>query len=156
MARALGITTEEEYCENLRLVAEQLVGDVGLFFTSSPPDEVREYFASYRQPAFSRSGTKATATVVIPEGPVYQTADELFPNDMEPQLRKLGMPTVLKKGKVTLLGEYEICREGDTLTADQTHLLKHLSLKQAVFYVQPKCFFHDGKIEYIESADIID
>jgi len=149
MAKALGVTMEEEYRENLRLIAKELTGDVGLLFTSSSPGEVREYFESFRQRDYARGGTKATETVVIPEGPVYRIADELFPHNMETQLRSLGMPTVLKNGQVTLFGEYEICREGETLTSDQAHLLKLFCLQKAEFYVQLKCFYHDGKVEYI-------
>ncbi|XP_009323525.1 PREDICTED: mRNA turnover protein 4 homolog [Pygoscelis adeliae] len=42
---------------------------------------------------------------------------------MEPQLRQLGLPTALKKGVVTLLSDYEVCKEGDVLTPEQARVL---------------------------------
>lgn len=46
-----------------------------------------------------------------------------MPNNMEPLLRSLGMPTMLKNGVVTLPAPYTICKEGDTLSTNQAHLL---------------------------------
>lgn len=58
----------------------------------------------------------------LPEGPVSRGVDPM-PHNMEPLLRSLGMPTVLKNGVVTLPIPYTICREGETLSTNQAHLL---------------------------------
>ena len=55
------------------------------------------YFADYRVIDYARSGTEATQTVVLEEGPLPE-----FSHSMEPQLRQLGLPTALKKGKNTV------------------------------------------------------
>ena len=54
---------------------------------------VRRWFQSHREPEYARSGSKATQTVILDQGPLPH-----FPFSMEPQLRKLGLPTTLKKG----------------------------------------------------------
>ena len=54
---------------------------------------------------------------------------------MEPQLRGLGMPTTLKRGVITLLNEYTVCKKGDKLTSEQARILKLLDHKQAEFKV---------------------
>jgi mRNA turnover protein 4 len=41
MAKALGMTEEEEYQPNLRLLAEKLQGDVGILFTNQSVDQVK-------------------------------------------------------------------------------------------------------------------
>ena len=51
----------------------------------------------------------------------------------EPQLRQLGMPTELKKGVVTLMQTYTVCKEGDRLTSEQARILKLLGHQQAKF-----------------------
>ena len=51
----------------------------------------------------------------------------------EPQLRQLGMPTELKKGVVTLMQHYTVCKEGDRLTSEQARILKLLGHQQAKF-----------------------
>ena len=52
------------------------------------------YFDDYRVIDYARSGTEATQTVVLEEGPLPE-----FSHSMEPQLRQLGLTTTLKKGK---------------------------------------------------------
>jgi mRNA turnover protein 4 len=42
---------------------------------------------------------------------------------MEPQLRKLGLHTSLKRGVVTLDLDYEVCKKGAKLTPEQAQLL---------------------------------
>jgi mRNA turnover protein 4 len=43
---------------------------------------------------------------------------ETLPHPLEPQLRKLGLPTQLKRGVPTLLREHVVCKKGQVLTAD--------------------------------------
>ncbi len=71
---------------------------------------------------YARGGGLATDTIVINKGPLNR-GEAPFPHNMEPQLRKLGMPTELLKGIVNLRQDYTVCKEGDTLTPDQAHIL---------------------------------
>lgn len=43
---------------------------------------------------YARAGNRAQMDTTLDEGPLEQ-----FPHSMEPQLRQLGLPTALKKGK---------------------------------------------------------
>jgi len=76
------------------------------------------WFAQYGEADYARSGNPATETVSIPEGPQAQ-----FSHTMEPQLRKLGLPTVLKRGIVTLERDYLVCTARDVLTPEQARVL---------------------------------
>ncbi len=67
---------------------------------------------------YARSGTKAKEDVVLAEGPLKQ-----FSHAIEPHLRSLGMPTQLKKGIVTLLQEFTVCKKGKILTPQQANIL---------------------------------
>lgn len=55
-------------------------------------------------------------------GPVLVNG-EPFSHTLEVQARSLGLPSRLKDGIVSLTKEYTICKEGETLTADQAKLL---------------------------------
>ncbi len=77
---------------------QELKGSVGLFFTNTTKSSVLEWFQSFCEQDHARSGFVATEEVVCPEGPLSQ-----FTHTMEPQLRKLGLPTALKKG---MFGKY--------------------------------------------------
>ncbi|NWU90611.1 MRT4 protein, partial [Upupa epops] len=133
MMVALGREPSSEYKENLHKVSKHLRGEVGLLFTNRTKDEVDEWFSKFKEVDFARAGNKATYTVSLDTGPLEQ-----FPHSMEPQLRQLGLPTTLKKGVVTLLSDYEVCKEGDVLTPEQARVLKLFGYEMAEFKVTIK------------------
>jgi len=55
---------------------------------------------------------------------------------MDPQLRKLGLSTKLVRGVPSLDVAHVVCKEGDTLTAEQAQILKLLGEKLATFKVK--------------------
>jgi len=131
MAVGLGRDEAEEYNDHLHRVSRCLRGaNRGLMFTNEDPLKVEEFFASHAEPDYARTNGIATEDVVLPEGPLPQ-----FGHAMEPQLRGMGMPTSLKRGVITLLNEYTVCRKGDKLTSEQARILKLLDHKQAEFKV---------------------
>jgi mRNA turnover protein 4 len=110
-----------------------------LFFTDTPPEEVVEWFADFHPLDFARSGIKAPRTVIIPAGPVMQhhsDPPEPLPHNEEPQLRKLGLSTTMKKGVPTLDNPHRICEKGKVLTPEQTQLLKLVGEKTVEFRVR--------------------
>ncbi|PWZ02706.1 hypothetical protein BCV70DRAFT_196954 [Testicularia cyperi] len=143
LALALGMTEEEEVRTGICGISQRLSGDVGLLFTDSPPAEVIDWFKDYQRVDFARGGAKATETVELPQGPVMARSSppDTLPHPVEPQLRKLGMPTELKRGIPTLLQDYRVCKKGDTLTADQAQILKHLLIHMAAFRLIPLAYW---------------
>ena len=67
---------------------------------------------------------------------------------MEPQLRKLGLHTSLKKGVVTLDEDFQICKKGDKLTPEQARLLKLFEHMQAEFKIKVKMFWSKTSNEF--------
>uniref|UniRef100_A0A672RR91 Ribosome assembly factor mrt4 n=1 Tax=Sinocyclocheilus grahami TaxID=75366 RepID=A0A672RR91_SINGR len=124
MMIALGKGPTDEYKDNLHKVSKFLRGEVGVLFTNKTKDEVQEYFSNFKEVDYARAGNVATMAMTLDEGPLEQ-----FPHSMEPQLRQLGLPTALKKGVVTLIKDFEVCKEGDTLTPEQARILVRLKKK---------------------------
>ncbi len=83
---------------------------------------VTRYFEEYSCPDYARSGNVATEDVTIHAGPLEQ-----FQHTMEPQLRKLGLHTSLKKGVIHLDTDFEVCKKGDKLNPEQARLLVNLN-----------------------------
>ncbi|KAI1794887.1 mRNA turnover protein 4-like protein, partial [Ganoderma leucocontextum] len=138
MAKALGTTPEEEHRPGLRALASQIKGQVGLFFTDSPPEEVLEWFADFQQPDFARTGNRAARTVLLPAGPVMQQhaqPPEPFPHNEEPQLRRLGLRTRMERGVPMIDQPHTVCEKGKVLTPEQTQLLKLVGIKMVTFKV---------------------
>ncbi|KAG9482775.1 mRNA turnover protein 4 homolog [Eleutherodactylus coqui] len=133
MSVALGKDPCDEYKDNLHKLSKCLVGEVGILFTNRTMKEVTKWFDEFKETDFARAGNKATYDLVLDAGPLEQ-----FTHSMEPQLRQLGLPTTLKKGVVTLLSDYQVCKEGDTLTPEQARLLKLFGYQMADFKVTIK------------------
>lgn len=119
--------------ENL---VSRLEGQRGLLFTNEDKDVVCDWFKEYSTEEFARGGFKASETVILPEGPLPD-----FSHAIEPHLRKLGMPTKLQKGIVTLISEYTVCKKGQTLTPEQAKILKLLGKALAKFKVNIECCY---------------
>ena len=87
-------------------------------------------------------------TFSITKGPLTrgETSEESvpIPHNMEPMLRKLGMPTFLVQGVVTLREDYTVCSEGDVLTPEQCQLLKCFHVVSAKFKVAVIASWIDG------------
>jgi len=94
------------------------------------------FFKQHAEPDFARAGFIPKETIVIPEGKV----DMAF--SLEPRLRQLGMPTLLKDGSprflfsnqiflviicaagvIRVLSNHTVCKEGEALSPEQARLL---------------------------------
>ncbi|KAJ2372699.1 mRNA turnover and ribosome assembly protein [Coemansia sp. RSA 2607] len=145
MAKALGNDPESEIKQNIHKISESLVGDVGLLFTNDNVETVKKNFDSFSAQDYPRAGNIAAYRVVVPGGEVLRGyTKEPFPNNMEPELRELGMPTLLQSGKITIESDFVICEKGDRLTPQQSRLLKHFWEKMAEFKVKLLCYWHNN------------
>ncbi|KAL3491697.1 ribosomal protein L10-domain-containing protein, partial [Aspergillus germanicus] len=167
MAVALGHNAETEAAENLHLLHPYLTGAVGLLFTSRDPTSVTDYFDSFRPLDFARAGTEATRSFAIPAGLVYSRAgeiptseDEPMSHTIEPELRKLGVPSRLVKGKVMLeLTEgqesFPVCKQGDVLDSRQTTLLKMFGVVTSEFKIALKAHWtrSTSEVEILEKDE---
>lgn len=140
IARALGTNESSEYLPQLHKISEELKGNVGLLFTNRSIQEVMDYFNNYSRRDYARSGFLATSTVDLPLGPVFLNG-EPFPHSLEPQVRKLGLPTQLQNGLVTLVAPFTICQKDDHLTPDQGRLLKLFLIEMAEFRLQLQSYW---------------
>lgn len=170
MQIALGKSDSDELLPNLSLLSKNLKGQdtgsasnsntVGLMFTTLPIEKVLEYFAEYSRKSFARPGQRITKTaftstdpsttsspdsddnapIVLKKGPLVRHGLPM-PNNMEPQLRKLGLPTELDQGVLCLRQDYTVCAPGSILTPDQAHILvraRH-SKRVVITMTRPGC-----------------
>ena len=154
MSKALGQSPEEAQAPNLERLSAHLTGSVGLLFTNRDPTAVLAYLDSFTPVDYARAGSAAKSGFTIPPGVVYSTGGAVDPDDdvpmghtIEPELRRLGMPTSMVRGKV-FLGSgngdvavesaqgYVICKTGDVLDSRQTRLLKLFGVCLAQFRVK--------------------
>ncbi|KAK0621500.1 ribosomal protein L10-domain-containing protein [Bombardia bombarda] len=171
-ARALGSTPEDAQADGLDKLSAHLSGSVGLLFTNRDPSDIITYFSSLSQVDFARSGTVAPRTFTIPPGVVYSTGGEVpaehdvpVAQSLEPELRRLGVPVRMVRGKVVLGEEsgeggfegYTICKEGQTLDARQTRLLKLFSVCMSEFRVKLLAYWTaaNGQVTELEKPTVV-
>ncbi|KAL7780763.1 ribosomal protein L10 domain-containing protein [Trichoderma afarasin] len=163
MAKALGQTAEEAIVPGIEGLAPHITGTVGLLLTNRPVDTVLDYLNSISPVDFARAGVTASRTFTIPPGVVYATAGEVpkendipLQHTIEPELRRLGVPTRMVKGKVVLGDEngegegYTICKEGEVLDSRQTRLLKLFDVCLSEFRVKVLAYWSAATNEVTE------
>ena len=144
---ALGFTPESECAEGIHKLTAYLSGHCGLICTMLPLVELKSLLKSHEEPEFARAGATATQAVALESG---FDALAAYPHSMEVQFRKLGLPTLLYDGKIKLLANHTICKEGDILTADHAQLLKLLNIQMGRFHVTVKAVYDKDAQSVVE------
>ncbi|GJN69052.1 60S acidic ribosomal protein P0 [Purpureocillium lilacinum] len=163
MSKALGQSPAEAVAPGIEDLTQYLAGTVGLLLTNRPAQAVLEYFEGLTKVDFARAGVTANRSFTIPPGVVYATAGEVpaehdvaLEHSIEPELRRLGVPTRMVKGKVVLGDEsgagegYVVCKEGDVLDSRQTRLLKLFSVCLSEFRVKIVAYWSSATGEVTE------
>lgn len=145
---ALGKTDAEEQKEGLHKASELVHGFCGLFFTNLPKAEVLREFEEFEEMDYARTGSVATETVELKEGPLEQ-----FSHDMEPFLRKQGMPVRLNIGVVELVADYTVCTEGENISPEASRVLRLLGVQMAAFKMHLRCRWAPGEFEVFETEE---
>lgn len=163
MAKALGQNPSEAIAPGIEGLTNYLTGTVGLILTNRPVHAILDYFNSFSPVDFARAGVAAPRNFTIPSGVVYATAGEVpaeydvpLQHSIEPELRKLGVPTRMVKGKVVLGDEsgegegYLVCKEGQILDSRQTRLLKLFDVCLSEFRVKVLAYWSSATEGVIE------
>jgi mRNA turnover protein 4 len=171
MCRALGKTPEEAVVDGIDALQPHMSGAVGLLLTNREPAAVQTYLSSLANVDFARAGAVAPRTFALPAGPVLSTGGEVpaehdvpLGHTLEPELRKLGIPTRMVRGKIVLGDEdgsgegYTVCRAGDVLDSRQTRLLKLFSVCMSEFSVKVKAYWSaaSGEVTVVDAAEETD
>ncbi|KUI65653.1 Ribosome assembly factor mrt4 [Cytospora mali] len=169
MSRALGQSPEDATADGIEKLTRYLSGSVALLFTNRAPADVVSYFEGFTPVDFARAGAVATRDFVVPTGVVYATGgavpaehDVPIGHTIEPELRKLGIPTRMVRGKVVLGEEsgggegYTVCKEGQVLDSRQTRLLKLFDQCLSEFKVQTLAYWTaaTGLVTEVDAEDV--
>ncbi|ONK61830.1 uncharacterized protein A4U43_C08F34030 [Asparagus officinalis] len=152
MQISLGRSVGDEVKPGCHKLAKFLRGDSGLFFTNLDREEVQRVFEKFEEHDFARTGSTATEKVELKEGPLEQ-----FTHEMEPFLRKQGMPVRLNKGVVELVSDFVVCEEGNPISPEASRILRLLGIKMATFKLHLVCRWSPDDFEvFREGLDLSD
>lgn len=139
---AVGRTVSDEVKDGIHKASEMLHGECGLFFTNLPKEEVMRIFETFEERDFARTGSLATETIELEEGPLEQ-----FTHEMEPFLRKQGMPVRLNKGVIELVADHVVCQEGEPISPEASRILHLLGVQMATFRLNLVCRWSPDEFE---------
>lgn len=125
---ALGRDEADAYRDGIHRISQLVSGNRGLLFTNLLKDDISRRIEDFEAHDFARVGSTATETVELKEGPLEQ-----FTHDMEPFLRKQGMPVRLNKGVVELVADHVVCTEGQPVSPEASKILRLLGVQMAAF-----------------------
>ncbi|XP_002967001.2 mRNA turnover protein 4 homolog [Selaginella moellendorffii] len=145
---AIGKGPSDEVKEGIHKASEFLCGNTGMLFTNLPNEEVARIFTDFEELDFARTGSTATETVELNEGPLEQ-----FTHEMEPFLRKQGMPVRLNRGVVELVGDYTVCREGEAISPEASRILRLLGVKMAPFRMSVLCRWSPNGFKVLKAPE---
>ena len=136
---ALGKGPEDEQRDGLHQLSQYVKGHTGLVFTNLTKEDLEAACEQHRAADYARTGTVATATVVIDKGPVHGPHGGLMEHTMEPTLRKNGMPTKLNRGVIELLADHTVCKEGEFISPAGAILLRIFGHELSEFKIDLVC-----------------
>jgi len=123
MKRCIRNYMEETGNDKWAILLEQLVGNVGVVFTTGNFAEVRTKMDEFKVGALARSGSIAPVPVIIPAGPT----------GMDPSqtsfFQTLNIATKINKGSIDILQDHVVFQIGDKVNASAAILLGKLNIK---------------------------
>jgi|TARA_B110000261_G_C12970571_1_gene312320 large subunit ribosomal protein LP0 len=132
------------------VMAEQLVGNVGIVFTTGELVDVRAKIAEHVVPAPARMNAVAPLDVIIPAGPT----------GMEPSqtgfFQVLNIATKINKGSIEILSEVVVVREGEKVTSSAATLLAKMGFTPFFYGLETKMVYDKGNMYDVAVLDISD
>lgn len=144
-----------EFCErkgddSWLVLAEKLVGNVGIIFTSGELDEVRNKIKEFVVPAPAKMNAIAPLDVVVSAGPT----------GMEPSqtgfFQVLNIATKINKGAIEILSDVVVVKEGEKVTSSAAALLAKLGFTPFTYGLETLMVYDKGNIFDIAVLDITD
>eukprot|EP00740_Mantoniella_antarctica_P007302 CAMPEP_0181350560 /NCGR_PEP_ID=MMETSP1106-20121128/1327_1 /TAXON_ID=81844 /ORGANISM="Mantoniella antarctica, Strain SL-175" /LENGTH=312 /DNA_ID=CAMNT_0023463033 /DNA_START=213 /DNA_END=1151 /DNA_ORIENTATION=- len=144
-----------EYCERKEdnswmSLADKLVGNVGIIFTSGDLEEVRTKIKEFVVPAPAKMNAIAPLDVVVPAGAT----------GMEPSqtgfFQVLNIATKINKGAIEILSDVVVVRKGEKVTSSAAALLAKLGFTPFTYGLETLMVYDKGNIFDVAVLDISD
>merc|ERR1712137_1508418 len=117
-----------------------LEGNVGLLFTDSDLNELKDIIAEQKVPAAAKSGAISPCAVTIPAGDTgLEPTQTAF-------LQALNIATRINKGQIMILNDVHLLQEGEKVGASQATLLQKLKIKPFSYGLVLTDIFDDGSV----------
>mmetsp|Transcript_6859 Transcript_6859/g.17742 ORF Transcript_6859/g.17742 Transcript_6859/m.17742 type:complete len:313 (-) Transcript_6859:277-1215(-) len=148
--RALRVYAEKNNAPFWNEIADLLVGNVGVVFTTGALVDVKDEIAKYKVGAPAKAGSIAPVDVVVPAG-----GTGLDPSQTS-FFQALSIPTKINRGAVEILNDVKVISEGDKVGASEAALLSKLNIKPFAYGLVFQHVFENGSIYSPKVLEITD
>ncbi len=135
---------------NMDKVIESMRGMPALVFTRENPFKLYKILDQNKSQAPAKAGQTAPNDIIIPAGPTQFT-----PGPIISELAQVGIKTKVEDGKLAVVSDVTIVKEGDQITADQADILGRFGLEPMEVGLNIVIIYENGTI-YDKSILAID
>lgn len=135
---------------NMDKVIESMRGMPALIFTKENPFKLSKLLSSNKSKAMAKSGQTAPTDIIIPAGPTQFT-----PGPIISELAQAGIKTKVEEGKLSVVSDVVLVKEGAKITPKQADLLSRFGIEPMEVGLNIVLVYEDGLI-YPRSVLAID
>ncbi|MEK6938652.1 MAG: 50S ribosomal protein L10 [Nanoarchaeota archaeon] len=122
--RLLKLALEDSKRENIQELVEKMKGMPALLFTDGNPFTLYSMIQKSKSPAAAKPGQVSPRDIVVKAGPT-----SFAPGPIISELAAVGIKTKVDAGKLTVISDTTIAKEGEILSQKVSDTLKRLDIK---------------------------
>ncbi|MHA1166933.1 MAG: 50S ribosomal protein L10 [Candidatus Hodarchaeales archaeon] len=134
--------------KGIKELADKLDGSCALVFSNANPYNLQKFLNENQVDAPAKAGMVATSEVIIPAGPT-----DMNPGPVIGELNSIGARASVQKGKIHIMKDSTVLKEGDTVTETHASVLNRLGIMPFKIGMSLYLALEDGKI--IHGKDLV-
>ncbi|MBU1111292.1 MAG: 50S ribosomal protein L10 [archaeon] len=127
--------------DNLSQLIEKLKGMPAILFSNDNPYSLYSTLQKSKSEAPAKAGQTAPKEIVVRAG-----ATNFAPGPIISELASAGIKTKVENGKLTIIGDVTVAKEGDEISAKLAETLKRLDIKPMEIGLDLVCAWENGFI----------
>jgi large subunit ribosomal protein L10 len=139
--RIARIAFKESKRKDLEKLIEYDVKKPAFIFSEASPFRLFKLVERKKSPAYAKEGDIATKDIVIPEGPTKLMAGPAIGD-----LQRAKIPAKVQDGKIHVIKDTRVAKQGDVITEQTANLLKKLDIQAGEIGIYMVAAWEDGVI----------
>ncbi|MDI6721870.1 MAG: 50S ribosomal protein L10, partial [Candidatus Aenigmarchaeota archaeon] len=135
--------------EKLIEIMDKCGFEPAILATNENPFKIYRFLKENRSPASAKSGDKATKNIIIQKG-----VTSLPPGPAISTLQKAGLKSSVQGGKIAILQDKAVCKEGEIINKDLAEVLSLLKMEPLEIGLKLSYAYEDGTIYDISVLDV--
>jgi len=125
--------------KNIEKMNELIRGMPALIFTKESPFKLSSFLKKNKSKAFARAGQTAPNNIVVPAGPT-----PFAPGPVISELASVGIKTNVVGGKVNIIDDTVVVKEGDAVNSKVAGILTRLGIEPMEIGLDMVCAYENG------------